>query len=235
MIVAGVLTFLLVVMILRGSSSSSETFEAAYLAKPIGPGEQLTEEHLSYKEVPLATTTEETFLAKDEADQLIKDKETARTVVPVGQPLLSTMFSTPATEDGLRSMSFPVELDHSNAGLVQEGDRIDIVGTATIRETEEDEDGFGKIKNTFSWYVLTDVLVLSTSLEGEAADSGGGALSTGSRTQTVRVAVDDREALMVAASLELSPVFDVVLANGATPVVDEAPLRLTELLKDQGL
>lgn len=114
--------------------------------------------------------------------------------IAVGQPVGHPDVAPAAAPDQKRAMSIPIEQAHAVAGGLRRGDVVDIIDSSAGE----------------SRYVVTNARVLDV-----GSESGGGkGLSAGSSKYSVTVAVDDREALRLAAAVTAGKV-DVVRATGA--------------------
>ena len=114
--------------------------------------------------------------------------------ISVGDLIPRAALTEPASHDGLRLMSLPVDRDRAAGGSIGPGDRVDVISMV------EGAPGL----------VATDLEVV------QVADTTQGALSAGS-TYYLVVALDTDEALALAGALE-SGVVNVIRSTGADPV-----------------
>ena len=193
MLVAGLLAILLNFAVLR---ARDETFQVAVAGQTILAGTELAQGMFIFTEVKMEQLALDQLVQPD-AIGLVDGQIAARTISQ-GEFLQGSDWSDPAAPLELRAMSIPINREHAVGGLLQKGDRVDIIA----------------VDETRAAYVLIDAEVLSI------AESGTGGL-TSTAQYWFTVAVSAQEAL------ELSPVirdgkFEVVRSTGSvTPEILE--------------
>lgn len=110
--------------------------------------------------------------------------------VTEGQLIQRSMVIEPGAREGLRSMSFPVPIEHAAGGLLSAGDRIDVISVASGT----------------AMYVVEGVEVLGVS------DPQRGSLGGVSQYHLI-VAVDEAEALALAEAIDSGSI-EVIRATG---------------------
>jgi Flp pilus assembly protein CpaB len=114
-----------------------------------------------------------------------------------GALLDETALIAGGVDDGLRTMSIPVPVEHAAGARIANGDRVDVISLT---------DGSAR-------FVATDLLVVS---HAEPESTGLGATS-----YFVTVAVDADQALALAEAIGAGSV-ELVRSTGASPVVGES-------------
>jgi len=203
MVLAGLLAFLLVLVVLR---SRGETVQIAVAADQIDAGTSLQRTDIRY--AVLSDSDEQllqSFLTVSEVGAAIDDGWIATRTIPAGVALTAGDFRLEATASNLRAMSLPVASAHAVNGAIVAGDRVDIISVE--RGTAE--------------YVAIDVEVIAVSASGTSTRSGF----------ALTVAVDDATSLRLAVAIN-SAAIEVVRSTGATqadadatyppPIGDEA-------------
>lgn len=114
-----------------------------------------------------------------------------------GDLILNSEFIEPGTSSGMRTMSLPVDPEHAAGGTLVVGDRIDVISVV---------DGEARF------------VVANVRISGVASSESG---SFSSSSYYVVVAVDARQALLLAKALENGPL-EVIRATGAPEVQEGA-------------
>jgi Flp pilus assembly protein CpaB len=117
-----------------------------------------------------------------------------RVTIPAGALVRHADLRTGSSLDGRRAMSFPVEPAHAAGGVLDVGDRVDVIG----------------IRDGVARYLVAGAEVLNVPSAGAGAGLGG------LQTFSVTIAVDDAEALQVALAVREGAVA-VVRSTGAPP------------------
>ncbi|GEM_PF-1872330 len=237
MAASGFVAFVLVFAALQDSEETFQTAKLPVAVADLEPGTRISTADVKYVDIPISEEIRSSVLFADEIERLVAEGN--ETIIPIekGAPFLEAMLRPVAANDGLRSMSFPVDISTSNAGQVTVGDRVDVIAVGQVRlDREEDVRGVEgemprQIDDVFAYYVVTDVEVLELRYEGDE-----GFLSGERFPPTLRVAVNDRQALELAAAMALdTSELKVVHSNGAATIVDFAPYRLRRELINEGL
>jgi Flp pilus assembly protein CpaB len=189
MILAGLLAFLLVLVVLRDNSVTNFIAKAAV---EIPAGTTITGD-----DVELVEVTGESLigvvLSADEVNAVITEGRVTTRALAVGTLLQPADFAVTGVRTDIRSMSIPVSPTRAVAGSLKAGDLVDVVAS-------DDE---------VSWYVTTSAEVLGVA----EASSGGFA----SNDYTITIVVDPIVSLRLACGME-NYSLNVVRATGATPI-----------------
>ena len=172
MISAGLLAFMLNVLVLR---SKGETVEISVAAQPIAAGTRLRVEDLGYRLIDANGPFVDRVLSRDGVAPFL-GHVVIRDVDP-GAPLLADDLRPAAAPEAGRAMNIPVTPDHAVGAALFVGDLVDVIAV---------DDGRSR-------FVATAIEVLSVALDRSR--------SSGERFG-VTVAVSDREALALAAAID---------------------------------
>jgi Flp pilus assembly protein CpaB len=186
MVVAALLAGLLNYDLLR---SRDDSVAVAVAAAPLAAGQPVSAASFATTSVRLDPAVLATLLAPDAVAQV----EGWVTVAPMAEGDLVRVsdLRAPAAGSAQRAMSLPLDPAHAAGGALTAGDRVDVIAVSAQRAT----------------YVLVDAPVLT-------AGAGAGAALTAAQAFTVTLAVDDDEALRLAAAME-SGALEVVRSSGA--------------------
>ena len=172
MICAGLLAFLLNVMVLR---SKDETVEVSVAAQSITAGSRLSLQDVAYRHIDADGPFLERVLFR-EAIELLLGQVVIRDI-DSGAPLLVDDLRPTAAPGAGRAMSIPITPDHAVGAALTVGDRVDVIAVDDDR----------------SRFIATDIEVLSLSFSGNR--------TSGDRFG-VTVAVSSDEALAIAGALD---------------------------------
>ena len=172
MISAGLLAFMLNLLVLR---SKGETVEIPVAAQPITAGTRLRAEHVGYRSIAAGGAFVDRVLPREAITHLL-GHVVIRDIDP-GAPLLADDLKPAAAPDAGRAMNIPVTPDHAVGAALFVGDRVDVIAV---------DDGGSR-------FVATAIEVLSVAL--------GGRRSPGDRFG-VTVAVSEEEALAIATAID---------------------------------
>lgn len=191
-IVSGLLAFLLILSWMR---SQQDLVEVAVAREAIRSGNVIGAGMFDFVEIPASGGFDGALVAPDEVERLVGSVAT-RQINP-GEPLLDTDVRAVETPEGLRAMSMPLDINRAVGGDIVVGDRVDIIGFDDIGPH----------------FIATDVAVLD--VPGERTSAFAAATSF-----AITVAVDETEALAIAAALEAGDVH-VIRSTGAPEVTIE--------------
>jgi len=195
MVVAGLLGFLLTLALLR---AADETVPVAVAAADIEAGERVGAASFDVVDVGAAGTVLDTLVLADEIDAV--EGRVAGRKVERGE-LVSHSDLEPAGRGSVpRSMSFPIDAARAVDGVLDAGDRVDVVAAS---------DGAAH-------YVLAGVEVIAVEAGG-----GSGALRVGDEALTVTIAVRPGDAVRLAAALD-GAVVTLIRSTGARPIEGES-------------
>ena len=172
MISAGLLAFLLNVMIIR---SKGETVEVLVAANPISAGTRLADRDITYELVDAEGPFVDRVLSRETLTHFIG--QVVVRDVDSGAPLLADDLRPVAAPDNGRAMSIPITADHAVGAALYVGDRVDVISV---------EDGAGR-------FIATGIEVLGVA-------SGESRLT--SDRFGITVAVTEGEALAIAEALD---------------------------------
>ena len=172
MISAGLLAFLLNVLILR---SKGETVEVSVAAQPIPAGSRLQVGDVGYRSVDAEGPFVDRILSRETiaaffGQVVIRD-------IDSGDPLLADDLRPAAAPGPGRAMSIPIAPDHAVGAALYVGDRVDVIAVEDLE----------------SRFVATAIEVLDVAI--------GGSRTSGERFG-VTVAVSEEEALAIAGALD---------------------------------
>lgn len=172
MISAGLLAFMLNVLVLR---SKGETVEVSVAAQPITAGTRLQAEDLGYRLIDAEGPFVDRVISRESVAPFL-GHVVIRDVDP-GAPLLADDLRPAAAPDAGRAMNIPVTPDHAVGAALFVGDLVDVIAV---------DDGQSR-------FVATAIEVLSVALDRSrtSADRFG-----------VTVAVSDKEALALATAID---------------------------------
>lgn len=187
MVLAGLLAFLLVLVVLR---ERGETVQIAVAVDQIDAGTALQRGDVRY--AALGNADEQllqTFLTPEDIGVAVDDGWIATRTIAAGVALTSDDFRLEATASDLRAMSLPVASAHAVNGAIVAGDRVDIIA----------------VDRGIAEYVAIDVEVIAVGASGTSTRSGF----------ALTVAVDDATSLRLAVAIN-SAAIEVVRSTGAT-------------------
>jgi len=194
MILAGLLAFLLVLIVLRDNSASSFFARAA---RDIPAGTTITAEDVELVEVG-GDSLAGTVLTADDVNIIITGGQVSSRALAVGTLLQPSDFTVSGFTSEMRSMSIPTSPSRAVAGSLKPGDRVDVIAT-------DDE---------LSWFVAAGAEVLAV---GEATAGG-----LSSNDYTITIAVDPELSLRLACGLENYRI-NFVRSTGAAQIELAAP------------
>ena len=183
-----VLAFGLNYLALRGRDA---TVLVAVAAEAIAEGSELTGDRVRMVPVPADFDALSGLVTDAELGSL--EGRVASRSFEEGALLDESALIAGGVEDGLRTMSIPLAVEHAVGGRIVVGDRVDVITVS---------DGVAR-------YVASDLLVVSHA-EPEAS-------SLGSSGYQVTVAVDAEEALDLAEAMA-GDSLELVRSTGASPV-----------------
>jgi len=189
MILAAVLAFATNLMVLRGQE---ETRPAVIATGRIEAGRVLVATDLTVAEVDVDDGLFATLLPGEQSPGLV-GMVAARTI-EAGHLLSVDDLRPPAAPSAHRAISIPVEVEHAVGGGLVPGDRIDLIA----------------ISERGPEYILAGAEVL------EVPSTARGSL-TGATGFFVVVAVDDQQALAVAAAIRSGDI-EIARSTGSSPV-----------------
>ena len=172
MITAGLLAFMLNVLILR---SKGETVEVSVAAQPIAAGSRLQAEDVGYRSIDAEGPFLDRVLSREAIEPLLG--HVVLREINSGAPLLADDVKPAAAPDSARAMNIPITPDHAVAAALFVGDRVDVIAVDDLE----------------SRFVATAIEVLEVSL--------GGGRTSGDRFG-VTVAVSEEQALAIAAAID---------------------------------
>jgi Flp pilus assembly protein CpaB len=189
MVLAGLLTFLLVLAALRDTSVTSFIAKAA---TDIPAGTTIAATDVELIEVS-GTAIAAAVLTSDEINEVITGGRVTTRALSAGTLLQPSDFTAAGYRSQIRSMSIPISPTRAVAGSLQPGDLVDVIASG---------DGA-------SWHVMTSAEVLAVA----DATTGGFASSD----YTVTIAVDPIFSLRLACAMTNFSI-DIVRSTGATPL-----------------
>jgi Flp pilus assembly protein CpaB len=193
MILAGLLAFLLVLVVLR---ERGETLQIAVTVEQIDAGTSLQRSDIRF--ATLSDADEEllrTFLTPGEFAAVVDEGWIASRTIAAGVALSANDFRSEATSSSYRAMSLPVASAHAVNGAIVAGDRVDVIA----------------VDRGIAAYVAVDVEVIAVSAATSSTRSGF----------ALTVAVDDSTSLRLAAAIN-SAAIEVVRSTGAVKADAEA-------------
>lgn len=163
--------------------------EVLVAATEINPGNFLNSSSFRWQKWP-DVEVPATYYVKGTADTSSMDGAVARQPVLAGDPILAGSFVRPGDrgflaavlDPNMRAVSVPVDEASSNAGLIQPGDRVDLILTQNLNQGGDFSTG-----RHVSETVLNDVRVIAMgrNLESAIPDQGDGQRQA--RTATLEV------------------------------------------------
>ena len=190
MVLAAVLAFATNLMVLRGQE---ETREAVIATGRIEAGRVIVPTDLTVAEVDVDDGLFATLLSGQQSQTLVG--MVATRTIEAGHLLSVDDIRPVAAPSAQRAISIPIEIEHAVGGGLVAGDRIDLIA---VGESGPE-------------YVLADAEVL------EVPSTARGSL-TGATGFFVVVAVDDQQALAVAAAIRSGEI-EIARSTGSSPVV----------------
>ena len=121
MIVAGLLTFVLVVSALR---ERGQTVPVAVAAHDIAPGAAVRPDDVRTVELSASSSLRAGLLAPAE---LASGARVATRRIAAGEPVVASALAGAAGPSGLRAMSVPVAAEHAVGGELAVGDQVDVI------------------------------------------------------------------------------------------------------------
>lgn len=192
MILAAVLAFATNLMVLRGQ----ETTRPALVATGrIEAGRVIKVGDLTVAEVDVDDSLFATLLSGAQSSALVG--MVATRTVEAGHLLSVDDLRPAAAPSAQRALSIPIEIEHAVGGGLVAGDRIDLIS----------------VSDTGPVYILTGAEVL------EVPSNARGSL-TGATGFFVVVAVDDQEALAVAAAIRSGEI-EIARSTGSSPAATQ--------------
>jgi Flp pilus assembly protein CpaB len=169
-----------------------ETQRVAIAAEDIAAGGQVTTASFALADVDVGPDLLPTLLPLDGIRSV--DGWTAANAIAAGDLVRRSDLRAPSAPSDKRAMSIPIAPEHAAGGAIGAGDRVDVIVSHRGRAS----------------YVVTDAEVLAVGPQ----DGGRGLAASGG--YSVTVAVDDRDALELAAALRAEGL-EIVRATGSTP------------------
>jgi hypothetical protein len=189
MIVAGLAAFLLVFSLLR---TRDQTFVVATAAVELRAGSTVEVGMFQYVELgAVDRNILGTFLNSEQVEQAAAEKWVVTRMVPAGDPVRLTDFRTEADPSHLRAMSIPIDRGHAVAGVLQSGDRVDVI----------------VVRQGVAAYVATGIEVLDVT-GGDGQFAGG---------FSVTVGIDGPTSLRLASAVRDGGI-EIVRATGAVEI-----------------
>lgn len=169
--------------------------EILVAANVINPGSFLGPSSFRWQKWP-DVDVPETYFVKGSADMSLVDGAVARQPVLVGDPILTGSFVRPGDrgflaavlDTNMRAISVPVDEASSNAGLIQPGDRVDLILTQTIAE----EGDLGSSRHA-SETVVEDLRVIAMGRSLQSIETETGDTQRQVRTATLEVTPENAE------------------------------------------
>ncbi|HJQ95116.1 MAG TPA: SAF domain-containing protein [Acidimicrobiia bacterium] len=192
MVLAAVLAFATNLMVLRGQE---ETREAVIATGRIEAGRVIAPTDLTVAEVDVDDGLFATLLPGQQSQTLVG--MVATRTIEAGHLLSVDDVRPVAAPSAQRALSIPIEIEHAVGGGLVAGDRIDLIA---VGESGPE-------------YVLVGAEVL------EVPSTARGSL-TGATGFFVVVAVDDQQALAVAAAIRSGEI-EIARSTGSSPVVGQ--------------
>ena len=194
MVIAALAAGLLNLVVLR---AGDDRVGVAVVARPVAAGDALTATDLRVARVAADRSLLPGLVPAESLGTV--DGWVAASELEAGQLLRRADLRRPATGDGLRAMSLPVDPAHAAGGALAPGDRVDVI----------------EVRDGTATYAVTDAKVLAV------ADPGAGALG-GLQTFSVTIAVDADAALRLALAIREESL-EVLRSTGAEPVTTSGP------------
>ncbi len=194
MVLAGLLAFLLVLVVLRDSSVTSFVAKAA---TDIAAGTTIDATDVELVEIS-GDALAGAVLTSDQVNEVITEGQVTTRGLRAGTLLQPSDFTAAGFRSEMRSMSVPISPTRAVAGSLQQGDLVDVIASG---------DGV-------SWHVMTSAEVLAV------ADATTGGFASGD--YTVTIAVDPVLSLRLACAVTNFSI-DIVRSTGATPLELKAP------------
>jgi len=192
MMLAGLLAVLLNLALLRGDQAEQMVTVAD---RDLATGTRVGPEDLRFVSAPIDGSLADRFVTEAASANLVGLVVTRP--VSEGDPLFESDVRPEAAPDAGRAMSVPVDATQAVAGALQRGDRVDVIG----------------VQDGVATYIAVSVEVLAVP---EATASGFQA-ATGAFSVTL--AVDDTEAIAIAAMLDVGAVHIVRSTGAPEPTV----------------
>lgn len=189
MIVAGLAAFLLVFSVLK---TRDQTFAIATAAIELRAGTTIEESTIRYVELGASDRSAlGSFLNPEQVERAVAEGWIVTRTVPAGDPVRLTDFRTEADPSELRAMSVPIDRGHAVGGVLQSGDRVDVI----------------VVRKGVAGYVATGIEVLDVA-GGDSQFAGG---------FSVTVAVDGPTSLRLASAVRDGAI-EIVRATGSGAV-----------------
>ncbi len=194
MVIAGLLAFLLVLVVLN---DRAETSRIALAGRDIEAGTAISFADFDFVEVSgLSGQILGSFLSQDQLEVGVAQGWIAARTLTAGTAVGSDDFRTAASDNELRAMSIPINAGNAVGGVLSQGDRVDII----------------VVRSAIASYVATNVEVIRVQTSGSSIGSGGAV--------TVTVAVDADTSLRLASAINDGSI-EIVRATGAA-LADDA-------------
>ncbi|MCP3976228.1 MAG: hypothetical protein GY720_17230 [bacterium] len=194
MVLAGLMAFLLVLVVLRDNSVTSFVAKAAV---DISAGTTIAGADVELVEVS-GDSLAGAVLNSDEINEIITQGQVTTRALQAGTLLQRADFSAAGFQSEVRSMSIPISPTRAVAGTLKAGDLVDVIASTG------DE----------SWYVTTSAEVLAV------ADPTAGGFAANDYTVTIEV--DPEISLRLACAMD-NGILDIARATGATPIPTLTP------------
>ncbi|MGH8926259.1 MAG: SAF domain-containing protein [bacterium] len=192
MLLAAVLAFATNLMVLRGQE---ETRQAVIATGRIEAGRIIVATDLTVAEVDVEDGLFATLLPGQQTQALVG--MVAAQTIEAGQLLGANDLRPAAAPSAQRAISIPIEIEHAVGGGLVAGDRIDLIA----------------VSETGPEYILFSAEVL------EVPSTARGSLA-GATGYFVVVAVDDQQALAVAAAIRSDDI-EIARSTGSSPVANQ--------------
>lgn len=183
-------------------------------ARPIGIGTLLRVQDLAWKEIPASRVTAAHFV-RGKAEETDFVGAVTRLMLRESDPLVAEAFVKPGDRDflvatlapGYRAVSIGVDAAQSGSGLMQPGDRVDVVLTQTFNAQGPSDPGRRSVSET----VLHDLRIIAVdqtlNTSPKPADPKLGAIATEIRVpKTITLEVQEREAEMLLVAEQLGKI-----------------------------
>lgn len=187
----------------------ADQVEVVYAASDIPEGAPLTKDNVTTKKIPRSNLPPNPVL-KEDLNDFLEARVAHR--IEANSMILTSNFATVSTSSSLasrippgeRAMAVPVDSISGVSGLLNPGDRVDVLGTFPVGSKEQlVEDGTGGASVGYMTItLLQNVTLLAVGQEisgiGSAAQAGGGEARGGYSAVTVSVTIGEAELLTIA-------------------------------------
>lgn len=189
MVAAASLAFLLNLVLLR---SADDRVTVTVAARALEAGQPLQRTDLTTTGLLAEDGALRTLVPADEVGRLVG--QVLAHPLDAGELLTRSALRQPASREGLRSMSLPIDPAHAVGGDLRPGDRVDVIEVVDGRPR----------------YVATGLEVLTVS------DSGSGTAIGALSSPYLVVVTDDETALRLAAAIRTEAI-EIIRSTGADP------------------